>query len=385
MNLNGYLKITIAALFSLFAFSDKLHGQFIPDGVNIGTDYSFVPVLGYTSDIGLFGGGVMQRINYRLNEQPFHSLTSFQALVTTRRNFITKIDYERVNSFGSDIRSRFLFEGQRIRSDTFFGIGNTTTFSTDEYDEGNFYYENRSVDFRYWGRKSLSRIGENGTLDGQFLATISYNDPVSRGDHTIFSQLPPPGGGGGWVNQLGFGIILESRDSEFIPTSGIRFETGIGRSTSLLGSDFSFTRFRTEARAYYSPIRNVVIAQKIEFDYTSGNTPFWELPVVGSNDGLRGYALNRFRGDSSILHIIELRSWLFSFLDDYIRVGAQTFMDTGRVFSGEDSFGDITSDLKQTYGFGGAFSFFNPDLFFRADIAFSEDLYRIYFGFGYLF
>ena len=359
--------------------------QVVPGEETFGVQYSIVPVLGYNSDYGLFGGGLFQRIDYGLGVRPFKSRSSANFTISTKWNIISKIDHERMESFGREIRSRIRFEGIRLLSNTYFGIGNDTEFTSSAFEDGRYYFEERTLNLRYWGRKNFMVFGQNGKIDGQLLATVSYSDPVSSGNETVFETTRPEGYAGGWVNKAGLGVIVDNRDNEFDPSVGYRFETNASLAGTLTGSSYSFSHLFTELRGYVSPIRNLVIAQKLEFQHSKGDVPFWELPTIGNEFGLRGYALNRFRGDSSLLHIIELRSWLFSILDNQIRFGSQVFMDTGRVFAGDDRLGDLTGNLKQTYGFGGAISILNPDFIFRGDIAFSEDLYRIYLSVGYLF
>jgi outer membrane protein assembly factor BamA len=357
----------------------------MPEEYGLGVQSSIIPVAGYSSDYGLFGGGYVQRINYGVMVRPFVSNTAIRFTMSTKGNIISKVDYERTSTFGTDIRSRLLFDGLRLLSTTYFGIGNDSGFSSSEYNDDRYFFEERTLRLRYQGRKNLREYGNNGKLDAQLLLSASYSNPVSRDDETVFNTDRPPGFNGGWVNKAGIGLIVDHRDNEFNPSIGYRFEANVSAAGILTGSEYSFTNSFLEARGYFSPIQDVVIAQKIEFQHAAGDVPFWELPVVGNELGLRGYALNRFRDNSAIFHIIELRTWLFGIFDNEIRFGGQAFMDTGRVLSPGNRFSDITRDLKQTFGFGGAVSILNPDFIFRGDIAFSEDLYRIYLSVGYLF
>jgi len=378
-------KIFISGLIFILLSDMKISAQSLLSNEQEGVQYSIIPVIGYNSDFGFVGGGLLQRNDYREGVSPFWTSTSAEFTASTKGHFITKIDYERLRSFGINIRSRYRFEGLRLLSTTYFGIGNDTEFSEASFSEGRYFFEDRTLQFQYWGRKNLGFYGDNVRIDSQLLGAVSYRNPVSTGEETIFAETAPPGAEGGWVNQIGIGIVIDKRESEVDPRSGFRFESNANFSGGLVGSDYNFSTFVMEARGYYSPFSDLVIAQKLVYRHAIGDTPFWELPVVGGDRGLRGYALNRFRGDSSILHILEMRSWLFSVLDDQIRIGAQAFMDTGRVFADDDRLGNLPSGLKQTFGFGGAMSILNPDFVFRGDVAFSDELYRIYFSFGFLF
>lgn len=350
-----------------------------------GVHRSLVPVFGYKSDVGLFGGAVFQRIDYGEAVQPFENRSAMEFTLSTRGHLTGKLDYEELRSFGTDIRSRYRFEILRILEQTYFGIGNETPFIREAYRDGFYGFTERSVRFRYQGRKRMVRFGDGGHLEGQFLLTVSGSDPVSSGEETLFETESPPGSRGGWVNLLGAGLVIERRDSEFDPGRGYRVEASVEGGGDWTLSDYRFGRFTGELRGYFTLGRRVVVAQKVELSHAFGEPPFWELPSVGHDLGLRGYALNRFRGHTSLVHILELRSWVFSVLDDQIRLGGQLFMDTGRVFDTGDRLGDITSGIKQTFGIGGTMSIINPDFIFRGEIGFSDELFRVYIGLGYLF
>lgn len=371
----------------LFQFSD-VSAQLIPSDTEENrrerVEYSLVPLLGYSSDLGLYGGALLYRFNYGDNERPYLSNTRFDISAGTKGNLIAGIDYERIHSFGTDIRSLFSVYGERDKLSNYFGIGNDSGFSDELYDEGFFNFESRLFSLKYTARKTISDLSENGILDLFGSVSFRYMDASSRGTSTLFNTSKPTGFGNSWSNSIGLGLIADTRDSEFIATRGIRYEISAEQNTGLLGSEYTFAMYRAELRHFRKVIGNVVLAHKLTGSYLTGDAPFWELPTIGNEEGLRGYYLDRFIGESSILNVIELRSWLFSFLNDEIRLGAQVFWDSGRVFSSADS-NRFFSEWKHSYGFGGAISLLNPDFILRADAGISEETWRIYAGIGYIF
>jgi hemolysin activation/secretion protein len=107
---------------------------------------------------------------------------------------------------------------------------------------------------------------------------------------------------------------------------------------------------------------------------------------LGNKNTLRGYPLNRFKGNSSLAYTLELRTWLLKFPQFYgLKFGGQLFTDAGRVFTEVDDANDLFKEYHQTVGLGGAMSVFNPDFILRGEIGFSEDVSRIYIGVGYMF
>lgn len=346
---------------------------------------SLVPVFGYQSDAGFIGGAVWQRIDYESEQFDFGNVTSMELSASTMGHLSGKFDHERTESFGGRVRSRYRVELFRIPNLTYFGIGNRTTFDPDLYNEGWYDFMERSIRFQYTGRVGLSGNRTDGQLDLQFLLSVSGYSPRPAGEASLFEESKPTGYNGGWANRIGAGFILDHRDSEFNPTRGFRLESSLSGAGGVTLSRYRFGLYMIDGRAYIPLGRDLVIAQRVELQHTFGETPFQEMPTLGSELALRGYALNRFRAYTALHHQLELRSWLFSVLNEEIRFGAQLFMDTGRVFSEGESLGDLPDGLKQTFGVGGVMSLFNPDFIFRGELGFSDELYRIYIGIGYLF
>lgn len=354
-----------------------------PD-IRVGTEYSLLPIVGYTSDLGLFGGGLVQRIGYGNNIHPFLSKLAADFTLSTKGNLVFDLDYERTKTFGTDLRSLIEFTGQKIRQGYYFGIGNGTEFSDTLYEDNFFFFENREFAFYYQVRKQIASFGEYGSLGLTGSVDVSYLNGLTRGETSKFAEDMPLGIGKSWANKTGIGFIADSRDSEFSPAQGIRYEVSYEVSSSIFGSDYAYSELEFDLRHYLKVFDGVVLANKLSVESIQGDAPFWDLSIIGGNEGLRGYHLDRFRGDQSVLHLLELRSWLVSVLHDEIRVGSQLFWDSGRVFSEFDS-NDVFKNWKHSYGGGIMFTLFNPDLMLRADIGFSDEALRFYFGAGYIF
>lgn len=354
-----------------------------PD-IRVGSEYSLLPIAGYTSDLGFFGGGLVQRIGYGTNVHPFLSNLEADFTFSTKGNMTFDVDYERTRTFGTGIRSLIEFTAEKVKQGYYFGIGNDTEFSSRLYDNNFFFFENREISVYYQARKEIATFGDYGQLDLAGSVDISYLNGLTRSENSKFAEDMPLGVGKSWSNKVGFGFVADSRDSEFAPTRGIRYEASYEISSSILGSDYTYSDLKLDFRHYVQIFDGVVLANKLNLESLRGDVPFWDLSMIGGDDGLRGYHLNRFRGDQSILHLLELRTWMFTVLHDEIRVGSQLFWDTGRVFSDFDT-NEMFSNWNHSYGGGLIFTLFSPDLMLRTDVGFSNETFRLYFGAGYVF
>ncbi len=354
-----------------------------PD-IRVGSEYSLLPIAGYSSDLGLFGGGLIQRIGYGNDIRPFLSNLIADFTISTKGNIDFDLYYEHTRTLGSDVRSLIEFTGQKIRQGYYFGIGNNTEYSDQQFDNNFFLFENREVSIYYQARKQLASFGEFGVFDLTGSVDVSYLNSLIRGETSKFEVDNPLGIGKSWANKAGFGLIADSRDSEFSPTQGIRYEASFEVSSSIFGSDYAYSDLKLDMRHYLEVFDGVVLANKLNIESIQGDAPFWDLSIIGGDEGLRGYHLDRFRGNHSIMHLLELRTWLFSVWNDEIQVGSQLFWDSGRVFSESDS-DVLINNWKNSYGGGIIFTLFGPDLMLRSDVGFSDEAFRFYFGAGYVF
>ncbi|MGF1669139.1 MAG: BamA/TamA family outer membrane protein [Balneolaceae bacterium] len=357
------------------------------DNERIGTSIAFVPALGFNSNSGVSVGGLAQRFDYGDGTtKPFDNFTKVRSLISTKGRFIFKIDFDITKSFGTDIRSQFFFEALKFDEMVFAGIGNNTPFNRTEFDNDIFFFDERRIQLQYFARKRFTQLGQRGFVDLFLSSQVAFSSPRSLFDETILFQQQPNGIDGGWINWFGLGFIIDSRNSEFNPTRGFFIQTEASLSDNIFGSDYDFGLFKSDVRHFLQVIPNLVLAQRLRVEHVTGNAPFWELASLGSDESLRGFIEDRFRGDTSILNITELRTWLFEtkvFGVD-LDIGFQTFYDTGRVFTADDA-NALFKNWKKTYGAGVAFSAFSPDFIARIEIGHSDEISRIYFSTSYAF
>ena len=344
---------------------------------------AFIPVLGYSSSVGLLAGGVFSRFDYRGNPSPFNNLKKIQGIISTKGFFNVEMSYEKTQAFGKDIRLTLEAFGTRFAEDTFFANGNNSTYRQQLWDNEFYFFESYAFGFEGNLRKPIYKKGR-----GQFdlLAGLGFEYQIGyvNQENSSFNQLMPNGRNGGFVNYLTTGFVWENRDSEFDPHIGNRAQLEVNYAPKYL-SEFPLTTVRLDMRQYARLFNFFTLAGRVEGRHAGGNVPYWELSSLGDDYSLRGYPLNRFKGNSSLAYNLELRAWLIQFPAYRIKIGGHVFTDGGRVFTGQDDFEDFFNNHKHTLGVGGAFSAFSPDFILRAEVGFSDNATQLYIGLGYMF
>ncbi len=176
-------------------------------------------------------------------------------------------------------------------------------------------------------------------------------------------------------------VSFDYRDHPGNPREG-----GYYRANYLFYSDqeyghYSFRRLNAEAQQYFPFFHKthvIAVRAKTELSYTdSGNAvPFYEQPVLGGLDDLRGFRPFRFYGDNMIVMNGEYRYQIFSGVD------LALFVDEGKVFQSHRDFS--ARHLEDSYGFG--FRFSNEDhVFMRIETGFSREGFQVWFKFGDVF
>ncbi len=170
---------------------------------------------------------------------------------------------------------------------------------------------------------------------------------------------------GGKVIGPGAIVKYDTRDKAFYPTQGLYFEAEYSRFTGSTGSDFVFNHFRSDLRNYFSLRQNHILATQLQYEYSSGDIPFYQLPNIAGQNGLRGIEAGKF--------IDRLR---YSFQAEYRfpvwnRFGGVVFAGAGQSFS---SHADLLDNIKLVGGVGLRFMLdTNNRLNMRLDIGFDDD------------
>lgn len=358
---------------------------FSQDSLRTGVKYGLLPVLSFNTDDGVLFGGEVKRFDYR-NSLPFKSFTRIALNYYTDGAFGFTVNREEVGFLGSEYRlSTNTFIGQNF---TDYYLGDTDNIGFDEarYDSTSFYsFKSYRMDIGSSIRKPIIKHSATNRVDVKFGVRFIYENPWGNLDNRFLTSSNIEGNDGAILSIAEIGIITENRSSEFRAQKGYFIDAGIQYAPPMLSTHHTI---RSNILALgFLPISEVIpitLATKLNIQNTSGETPYWFSPFLGGGTSLRGYMYRRFTSDNAISYTLELRSWLIKIPFKNIELGANLFLDGGKVYS-NDNWDNIFSNHNYTLGFGGVMAIFTPDYILKYDIGFSEDGIGIYLGTGYSF
>ncbi len=154
-----------------------------------------------------------------------------------------------------------------------------------------------------------------------------------------------PGTAGGWA--LGFGALagVDTRDAVYSARRGVFAEAGVEVFDTALGSDFGFTRWRADLRAFRPLFGSHVLAVRALGLFAAGSPPFHLMPQLGGAELARGYYEGRYRDRDLVAAQVEYR------FPVYGPVSMAAFASAGQV-------GHRLTDLRvDAFHWGGGFGF----------------------------
>ncbi len=313
-----------------------------------GHDTLFFPQLSYDSDRGLVAGAIMQRTGYGFQLDPFSTVQNFGAAYSTGANR-PKLEYNLDLRTRSPVRGLLYIAYDGMDSVKYFGQGNETV-KDDALDSADFYKLRQA----YVVVNPMLEVPLFGPLRGRMGVLFKHASDVS--DSGIINALKPPGSGGMSLGSGELGLVMDTRSGTFPHTSGLSFNV-IGKYTpDIFSNPSAFTKLRgsLSGSAGGHFLTDVQFNARVAGEKNWGSYPFFESAFIGGATGqsmsldvtgasigntLRGYDLNRFAGDASVVGNTEVQVALgkINFGLPW-RFGLDGLADVGRVFvAGESS------------------------------------------------
>lgn len=332
-----------------------------------------LPVIVMSSDNG-FGGGLMY-----VHANPFNTGIRFmaQSWYTIKSYSLTEIklgeERPQDGDFGWVLYGKYHLRPGR----DFYGLGN----DSERDDQTNFYDEIIMAEFRF--NKRLF-----GPLWAGAFAEIHHEFTThGEGDwapDTFEAQWFPDllGKGAFWTNRIGAFVMIDTRDSIYIPTKGGYYKLEYYSVPEWMGSDFNFEYWYLDLRQFITlraPRKDILALRFQAKRGVAGPIPFYELAVAGSEYTLRGYYDGRFRDRDMLSINTELRHNLWKIFDIHL------FYDIGRVYNDMfDEWRYIANDTHYAWGIGFRTTI-PPNVVMRGDVGWSDTDQVFYFNWGQTF
>ena len=360
------------------------------------------PIVGGNSDIGVQFGGAATFTKFYDGAFPY--LWNIDLLLSgsvkddqngfrlVQQSHVLRLDAPDLWSGRLRVDSRASF--QRTINEGYFGLGNATTAVLAPGAAGARQYQYLQEESRI---RTIARFHTGTPVDIALGGIVRFESPDAYPGSKLAedltgsgpSQSQPfsvQGGEAAFLAGVAAGIMIDTRDSEFVTRSGIFYQVGAGVTA---GSAEQIAYGNASAvLSHYAPLGGpFVFASRFVASFEFGRVPIYDLAqggtfepqyLLGSESGVRGVPDGRYAGAVKMIANTELRATPFPrfvLFRQRLRIGTTTFFDAGRVWSGYSliSGADGTS-LGLKYGVGGGlFLQWGEAAIFRVEAAYSPD------------
>jgi hypothetical protein len=301
--------------------------------------------IGYNVDEGVVVGAGFMYTTYGFQKSPYSSHHSLGARYATLTN---AFEFKYDGIFNSVFRRTDVQLHLTLRDPmyavNYFGLGNETEKQSDDI----VYHHVRIGKIEV--HPELSRtVNKHTFAAGVFYQKYSVEETPGRYisdanlDPEVFETQDYAG--------INLRYLLDSRDSETLPTRGMYWNTEASFNYDLDREMKTFNQIASDLGLFLSfrKPQRTVLAFRVGGSVNIGDYQFFQASSLGGKTNLRGFRANRYTGDASLYQNTEFRFKLFNF-SNYIskgEFGILAFNDVGRVWlEGEDS-------KRWHHGYGG--------------------------------
>jgi hypothetical protein len=337
------------------------------DRDDLGIDYETAryepagfPTVGGDTDTGLQLGVATSLTRFANGTRPYAwtinlvlsaSFKNDNGFRLVQQNYVVALDVPRATTLlGHEVR--LLPAGGYVRTINapYYGRGNATTSVVPPgvADPAEYYSFLSQMAYA----RAIARITLREPYELFFEPRLRYMAPASYPGSLLANDAAADGADGRPVVRglrdeviasLSVGFIIDSRDNELFPTSGvysqigIKYEQGIARGNDVANGNLG------AVYGQYVPVGPLVLAMRGVLDLDLGAVPFFDLytggpyrvlQLPGGSTGVRGVPLGLYSGLVKAVANVELRTMspTFHVARQKIRVGADVFADAGRAF-----------------------------------------------------
>ncbi|HEX3851414.1 MAG TPA: BamA/TamA family outer membrane protein [Polyangiaceae bacterium] len=358
--------------------------------------YEFLPVpnIGGNRDIGVELGVAFTLARFHEEERPYSWLlagvfgTSFKddenGFRAVQQFHFLRLDLPNLFSGRVRIDSRLNF--LHSIDSPYYGVGNASTAerlppSPEPTRQNEYVAEEVRL-------RSLASIKTGTLFDAAFAINLRYELPQTYQGSQLVADAARTGIAGTehtFLSTIAAGVILDTRDNEFVPRRGVFYQLGVA-GTAGSAERVAYGEAAGIFSSYLPIAHAITFATRVITSFQFGRVPFYDLQqtnlfnpqyLVGGDRGVRGVRLGRYAGHIKVLANYELRTTFiphFRVAAWQLQVGTTTFLDAGRVWSDYDTPALDGTSLGVKYGVGGGFFFqWDRSSVFRVEAAYSPD------------
>jgi hypothetical protein len=366
------------------------------------------PIVGGNSDIGIQFGGAATLTRFYDGAFPYAwnvdlllsaSVKDANGFNLVQQSHVLRLDMPDLWSGRVRLDSRASY--QRTINMGYYGLGNAQRVDlTPPPGEPN-------IGKRYWylqdeGRlRTIARFHTVTRLDVVVGGSLRYEAPQAYASDQGYppSQLAIDlaarnpdgspvaiGGQPALLAGIAAGIMVDTRDSEFVTRNGFFYQIGVGAT---VGSAEQVAYGNASAvLEHFAPLGGpLVFASRFVASFQFGRVPFYDLAqggtfepqyLLGGETGVRGVPIGRYAGPIKMIVNTEIRATpfpRFTLWGQRLRIGTTMFFDAGRVWNQYSLTSTADGDsLWLKYGIGGGvFLQWGEAAIFRLEVAYSPD------------
>ena len=305
----------------------------------------FSPKLFYSFEDKIYVGFGYKILRHGWRKEPFktkHEIQANYSIMQKNFSFIYQGEFRQViGKWNLNIDANY----DLMRWTNYFGLGNETQADIKTRN----YYQMETKDL-------LASLSLNRPLGkyAKFSFGPVYNSVqvIENKDRYIYKTIPfsvksyeQKHFAGGRAE-----FSISHLNDKVVPTKGIYFSAGAQYLQNMKESSSQVTRYNTALHIYVSVFNHLVLAIRSAAATVTGQPEFYQHVSIGGTKTLRGYARDRFWGNSSFYSANELQ-YVFNMRTHVFngKAGLIVLYDVGRVWKNKE-----VSDTWHT-GYGGGF------------------------------
>ena len=434
--------LTIISFVNISAFAQQDSTVTDTTKIEKKTGFSFggVPIIAYDSDLGLKYGVLVNLFFYGEGENspdPNHNIyLEWNQTTKGSQMFLGKY---KSRTLIKNIRTNFEARYTTEKALHFYGFnGYNAEYNPLFEDETDQLYKSRLY-YRHARKLLRFRADFEGSIIEhklRWFAGLSYNkldiekvdvnnlnkglsdsplpDTSLYADYVSWGVIKDSEKNGGYMNDIKFGAVYDTRDNEANPNHGMWSEIILLTVPKFLGNQYTYGKLILTHRQYFTLIKkHLTFAYRLSYQpKIFGTMPFYALPLVHSSDNtrdglggsrtLRGIYRNRVVGEDYAFANLEFR-WkfvkfnvlkqnvyfaLFPFIDGGLVTKKYDFDESNIPLSNIDEFHNSEETLHIGYGSGLAIAI-NQNFIITATYAlansYKDGTSSLYITINYLF